>query len=123
MKKYYLVGSVILLLISVQTTYSVNLQWLKYSPVRYFTEQDWEMAKKAADEVLNHRSIGEALSWKNPDTGNSGDSMVTGTSEKDGKACKTLQITSRARNHEGKSNYLFCKQSDGTWKVDTTNPN
>ena len=75
------------------------------------------MAKAAAGEALNKREIGEAVAWSNPDSGHSGDLMVTGVSEKEGTTCKTLQIRNRARGVDGQGVFQFCQQPDQTWKA------
>jgi len=123
MKKLTRFGSPVLLMLSVQTAYGANLQFLEYSPARNFTEQDWEMLKTAADEALNERKTGESVFWSNPDSGNSGSLVITGVFEKEGAKCKTLQINSQARGTEGQATHPFCQQPDQTWKVDAAAPN
>lgn len=121
MKQSFLLGLAVMLLISAQSVYSYNLRFLKYSPVSYFNEQDWEMAKEAARKALNDCKTGDAVSWSNPDSGNSGEFKVIEILEQKGQTCKTLQIINRARNLEGKAAYLFCRQPDGTWQLPPPN--
>lgn len=121
MKQSYLIGLAVMLLILAQSAYGYNLRSLKYSPVSYFNEQDWDMAKEAARKALNESKTGDTVSWSNPDSGNSGELKVIDVSEQKGQSCKTLQIINRARNLEGKGAYLFCRQPEGTWQLSRPN--
>jgi surface antigen len=118
MNTHYRLSIAIVLLFSVSFAQGFDLSFLKYSPVRNFTKQDWNLAKAAAREVLEADEVGKTASWKNPDSGNSGVLKTTKSFEKRGTLCKTLRIINRSRSLEGKALYHFCKQSDGTWKRD-----
>ncbi|MDJ0806537.1 MAG: RT0821/Lpp0805 family surface protein [Gammaproteobacteria bacterium] len=116
MKRIIIIGLFSILFLVGRTGYPTDLQVLKYSPVRYFSETDWELAKSTAREVLNNHADHEVGSWENPETGNSGSLVVIRTGKVDGQTCKKLQIHNKANNLEGNAVYLFCQQADGKWK-------
>lgn len=97
---------------------AINLQFMDNSPVRFFSEKDWEMATAASDQALADPADGNKVSWENPDTGNSGSSTAAQTQERDGKTCRELSIENQARGLTNDSAFLFCKQPDGEWKME-----
>lgn len=123
MKRHITIGLLSILLLAARSGYSTDLQSLKYSPVRYFSETDWELAKSTAREVLNNTDDNEVVTWKNPETGHSGSLVVTRTGKINGQTCKKLQIHNMANNLEGQAVYLFCQQENGKWKSSGIAPN
>ena len=97
---------------------AVNLFWLDTAPVRHFSDKDWELATGAADEALAGREDGETVTWKNAESRNSGDVRVTRTLQRDGKTCRSLAIENRAGGKSGSSEFLFCEQPGGEWKIE-----
>jgi surface antigen len=116
------VGLSILIFLAAQSAHSTNLQWLKYSPVRYFNDKDWALAKSTAQEALTSADDNKLLTWNNPATGNSGSIVATETTTHNGQTCRKLQISNKAKNLEGKAVYLFCLQADGEWKISGQEP-
>ena len=123
MKRYIAIGLLSMLMLAARSGYSTDLQALKYSPVRYFSETDWELAKSTARKVLNNKDDNEVGTWENPETGHSGTLVVTRTGKINGQTCKKLQIHNKANNLEGNAVYLFCQQADGKWKSSGMAPN
>ena len=119
MKNTFRLGTAIFLMAAVYAAHGFNLNYLKFSPVRDFTEQDWKMAKAATRQALEKTEVGEAVSWENPETGNSGESKTIKVYSKGKILCKDVEIINRSQTLEGKARYGFCKQSDGEWKVDS----
>ncbi|MEW8001140.1 MAG: RT0821/Lpp0805 family surface protein [Candidatus Thiodiazotropha sp.] len=117
MKSFSLVVSGFILSIAVSLVHSFDLHFLKHSPARHFTKQDWEIAKTATRDILDNHSQGESVTWDNPDSGNSGALKITKAGTSSGRLCKRLQITNRAKGQEHTSSYVFCRQPDGTWKT------
>lgn len=101
---------------------SGNLRWLEYSPVRFFTDKDWELAKDAAREALNNREDGQVVEWNNPDSNNHGSLTPNATRTKDGRTCRDLVIKNYANNLEGGATYEFCQKPDGKWGTTQTMP-
>lgn len=94
---------------------ATNLQWLNYSPVRFFTDQDWQLAKAAARNALDNAKDGETVEWKNAKSGNFGSLTPIATESKDGTTCRMLKIANHARDLDGTSVYEFCQRSGGRW--------
>lgn len=97
-----------------------NVRWLDYSPIRYFNDQDWEMARSAAKQALEAAEQGTPVSWSNPATGNSGSSTALESLDREGRPCGRLKIENMARGLSGQGTYLFCRQPDGEWKVEAS---
>ena len=93
-----------------------NLKWLEYSPVRRFTEEDWDMAKSTAKTLMDAGNPNESADWSNAATGNGGKFTILETSEKDGTTCHSIRIENYSKTMRGGGTYLFCKQPDGSWK-------
>lgn len=109
--------AVLLLLVPVVSG-AVNLRWLEYSPVRYFSDEDWELARGAADEALQNRADGEAAEWHNPRTGHSGRAVPRRSLEREGRPCRELAVENQARGMFGRSVFLFCLQPSDEWKIE-----
>lgn len=99
---------------------AVNLRWLEYSPVRYFSDRDWELARGAADEALRNRADGEPVQWHNPDTGHSGRSVPLRSMERGSKPCRELAVENEARGMSGRSVFLFCLQPNDEWQMEAS---
>lgn len=92
-----------------------NLRWLNYSPVRFFTDQDWEIATAAGRKALNETKDGETVSWENPKSGHFGSLTPLGTATRNGATCRQLRIVNNAKGMMGSSIYEFCQKPDGKW--------
>jgi surface antigen len=117
MKSYTFLGSWFLLSILAFPSFSFDLHFLKHSPARHFTKQDWDIAKAATRDILENHESGESVIWDNPDSGNSGSLKITKVGKNSGKLCKKLQITNRVKGQEHTSSHVFCKQPEGKWKA------
>jgi surface antigen len=94
-----------------------NLKWLRNSAAINLTEEDWRLAKEAADKALNEATDGTTVSWENEDTGASGSSTPLKSGKKDGMRCRYLKLISVARGISGEMIFLFCKHEDGIWRI------
>ena len=106
-----------LLLLSTQSASAYNLRWLNYSPVRFFTDQDWELATQAGRQALNETADGGTVPWENKSTGASGTLSPLSTSSREGAKCRTMRISNSANGLTGSAVYEFCQRPDGTWGV------
>ena len=95
----------------------LNMRWLQYSPVSYFTDEDWRLARAAAKEALNEAELGKAVTWENTESGAQGSSTPLKAIKKDGMPCRYLKIYNNANETSGESVHLFCKIADGSWKA------
>ncbi|MCG6898359.1 MAG: hypothetical protein LJE60_14815 [Thiocapsa sp.] len=116
--KTLLTAGAMLAVLGATPAHAVNLRWLEYSPVRYFSDEDWELARAAADDALQNRPDGEAVEWHNPKTGYSGRSTPIRSLERGGKPCRELELENRARSMSGRSVFLFCLQPTNEWKTE-----
>lgn len=100
------------------SSWAVNLRWLDYSPVRFFNDRDWELARGAADDALDNGKDGATVSWENPETGHRGSLTPLDTRQRNGRTCRNLVIENHARGLSGRSEFLFCQQPGGDWKME-----
>jgi surface antigen len=107
----------ILLGLLMQTAAAFDLRFLNYSPVRYFSKQDWELASAAVRKALNEAKDGETVGWDNPQTKCSGSITPIATDSEDGAACRRIKIENNAKGMSGSTTYRFCQSPDGTWAV------
>ncbi|MES9972036.1 MAG: RT0821/Lpp0805 family surface protein [Candidatus Thiodiazotropha sp.] len=117
MKLFTLLGAAVFFTFSASSVYGFDLNFLKHSPARHFTKQDWEIAKTATRDILENHNLGESVVWDNPDSGSSGNLIIKRVGKSSGKLCKRLQITNRVKGQEHISSHVFCKQTDGKWKA------
>lgn len=92
-------------------------RWLDTSPVRFFTDADWEILRSTARKTLDNGADGTEASWSNPDTDASGSIKVLSTYQENGLRCRKTQITNQARGLAGSGIFRLCKVADGTWKI------
>ncbi len=111
----YLVVSTLFLFALVEPIFASDLRWLNYSPVRFFTDQDWDLAKEAGRKALNKTEDGDAVKWANPKSSSHGSLTPLSTSSVGGKKCRMLKIENYANNLQGSSIYKFCQKGDGKW--------
>jgi surface antigen len=117
MKPFTTLSSWFLLCVVVYPSFGFDLHFLKHSPARHFTKQDWDIAKTATRDILENHELGGSVIWDNPDSGSSGSLKVTKVGKSSGETCKKLQITNRVKGKEHTSSHVFCKQPDGKWKA------
>lgn len=80
--------------------------------------QDRQQAQRAAYRALENSRSGDAIAWKNPDSGHYGSVTPTRTYQRNaGEYCREYQqsITIGGQVHQGYG--TACRQPDGTWKI------
>ncbi len=92
-----------------------DLRFLQDAPVRSFTDSDWEMLRATVDRALKEDEAG-VLSWKNQESGNSGSVRTVSRDEREGRACRELEITNQTARASGKALMEFCRVGD-EWKA------
>lgn len=95
-----------------------NNLWLEYSPIQFFTEEDWTLLKSTVNKALEQTEKGTSLSWANEESGNSGTVIMQGTAKRGDTLCRRLQINNETAKLSGSSTMTFCQQPDGEWKID-----
>ena len=75
-------------------------------------------AEQANQKALNTAQVGQGITWNNPQTGNSGTTVVTnrGTAS-NGAGCaaysQTIYVQGKAQTATGTA----CQRQDGTWQI------
>lgn len=93
------------------------MQWLDQSPARYFTDEDWNIAEKAADKALDTAKDGETVSWENPASGAYGTYTPVSTSTEQDMTCREVKVVNHAHKLDASSWLKFCQKPDGKWAI------
>ncbi len=76
------------------------------------------MAIQAANNAFENARTGEASTWRNPDSGNSGSITPTRTYQApSGGYCREYQQDIIVGGETHKSYGTACRQPDGSWKI------
>jgi surface antigen len=79
--------------------------------------RDKEMAAKAARQAFENNRTGQASTWNNPDSGNSGTVTPTRTYQQGGSYCREYQQTITVGGEKKQAFGTACRQPDGSWKI------
>jgi surface antigen len=80
--------------------------------------RDKQMAAMAAQEALEGNRTGQAETWRNPDSGNSGSVTPTRTYQSsEGRYCREYRQDVRIGEEKHQAYGTACRQPDGTWKI------
>ena len=110
-------GGAIALLAAPPAAEAQRWRWLDTSPVRAFTESDWEVVRSAAREALDTAEEGETVGWQNEGTGASGTITLRGESEHEGLPCREAKFFNSADGLTGTAIHRLCKIADGSWRI------
>jgi surface antigen len=81
-------------------------------------ERDKRMAAEAAQAAFENGRTGQASAWQNPDSGNSGSITPTRTYQlANGQYCREYHQTITVGGEGHQAYGTACRQSDGTWKI------
>lgn len=94
-----------------------NVWFARDMPMSQMTDADREILSAAADEVLENGADGATQRWENPETGAGGALTPQSTTERDGMRCRRLEIANEVKGRTARSQFDFCRQADGGWKV------
>jgi len=83
------------------------------------TESDRGLARETQIRALEDRSPGRTASWRNPETGNSGEVAAAEPQAHNGQSCRKFVHTVVVRNEGAprQAEGLACRQADGSWTV------
>ena len=102
----------------VVNAYAINLMFMsKQSPGRKFSDEDWKHFDQAIAHTLKHVDDGASYRWNNPGTPAAGSIEVLESTTMNQTPCRRLRLTNTYEQLRGVSEFVFCKQSDGEWKV------
>ncbi|MCB1784934.1 MAG: hypothetical protein KDJ33_01705 [Gammaproteobacteria bacterium] len=106
-----------LLIATISSASAGNVFFMKDSPLANMGEGDLEAFRSAARRALDDAGDGEAVRWENATSGAGGLLTPLSTSERDGSVCRRLRIQNAVGGQSANSEFDFCRQADGTWKV------
>ncbi|BBL74133.1 RT0821/Lpp0805 family surface protein [Methylomagnum ishizawai] len=100
---------------SVLSFCKIEGQWkIKASPAESFTDEDWGLFDKAAQDALDNAKDGKAKTWHNPKTDHSGTFKPTATGD---NGCRTLFLAiGKSKKDSAETTLDVCKKPDGTWE-------
>ena len=89
---------------------------LANAPLAGMTEVDLTIARSAIRASLEESADGDVRKWTNPGSGASGTVKPTRSFERDGRKCRSLDVTFKADGKTGESGWIVCKVGDD-WKI------
>ena len=110
--------ALLLLLAILLPVHAINLNFLsQQAPARNFTDDDWSILQQAVSHALEQLPDGEKHSWNNPETPSSGVIEVLKTFDKQGQTCRQVRFINWHAELSGRSEFVYCKQASGEWKI------
>ena len=98
--------------------HAINLMFLsKEAPARRYSDEDWQYLNHAIDHTLENVDDGASYRWNNPASPASGLLEVLESSMRNGTPCRRMRLTNFYEDMRGVTEFVFCKQSEGEWKV------
>jgi surface antigen len=95
-----------------------NLGFLKDAPITRFKGPDLDMFQTNLYNTLDRNADGSTSHWENPNTGSAGEIVIVKSFSQDSKRCRRVRFSNRARGYtEAKTDAVFCKETDGQWKL------
>jgi surface antigen len=94
-----------------------NLGFLAGGPMARMNTQDVQLLTKNYLEALEKLPDGHTNAWLNSKTGHSGTATPQKSFERAGRKCRLIEFTNAADGLTGRSEFTFCKQPDGAWKI------
>jgi len=91
--------------------------WTGDLPLEQFSDEDRSLFRASIKDALEHKADGATLDWKNPDTKSSGSITPISTFEDSGMTCRKARIVNRVGESVNESVFVFCRVSDGSWKI------
>ncbi len=81
-------------------------------------QNDREYADRVAQRSLETSRVGQASTWRNPDSGNYGSMTPTRTYQGDyGQHCREFQQTVTVGGQTEEAYGTACRQADGSWQI------
>ena len=97
---------------------AINLMFLsKEAPARKFSDADWQYLNHAIAYTLENVEDGASYRWNNPASPAFGLIEVLESTNRDGMSCRRTRLTNSYDDLKGVTEFLFCKQPNGEWKV------
>jgi hypothetical protein len=97
-------------------TQAQNLNFLRNSVMANFQQDDTDLMRKNANEVLESPDANARKEWSNPRTGASGSAQVVGQfTASDAAPCKRLRLVNRAAQQHSQSTHTMCRYEGRGW--------
>jgi|GEM_PF-824131 surface antigen len=109
--------SVVLFALGTGTALASNVTFMRNSPLAKMTAEDLDLMRTTLRETLDRAADDAPKRWENPKTGASGVVTPLKSYQRDGMACRVVEIFNEAQGFSGRTRHDFCKQPDGTWKA------
>lgn len=98
---------------------ATTLWFARDMPISAMTDADVAIMSSAIEQTLESVADGGTRDWSNPETGSGGTLRPLSTSEHDGTQCRRLEVSNHARGRSARSVLDYCRQADGTWRLQT----
>ena len=93
-------------------------RWIGSEIGKAMDERDMVLAEATAQDTLENSPSGEAGSWDNPDSGNSGTIRPVNTYTADGgEDCRDFESTVVVDGETEVATGRACRQADGSWVI------
>jgi surface antigen len=94
-----------------------NLGFLAGGPMERMNTEDIRLLAKNYVEALEKLPDGHTNAWLNSKTGHSGTATPLKSFQRSGRKCRLVEFTNAADGLTGRSEFTFCKQPDGAWRI------
>lgn len=106
---------VVALLLAAGGAHAFNLAFLGDSVMQRITAQDARLMSGALDAALAAPEEGNVRDWSNPESGASGAVTLRRIYQRQGRACRTLHISTTAQSVTAQGVYQLCQEPGGAW--------
>jgi surface antigen len=97
--------------------FAQNVGFLAGGPMARMNGEDVRLLVKNYEDALNRLPDGHTNAWLNSKTGHSGTATPQQSFDRGGRKCRLVEFTNAADGLTGRSEFTFCRQPDGTWKI------
>jgi surface antigen len=97
---------------------AVQGEFLRDMPIESMNEEDIGLLMDTLNHALEKEPDRTTTRWENPKTRAQGLITPLNTFEKSGKRCRQAEISNSVRGRSNRLVAAFCRQNDGTWKVE-----
>ena len=97
---------------------AVQGEFLRDMPIESMNDEDIVLLMNALNHALEKEPDRTTTRWENPKTRAQGLITPLNTFKKSAKRCRQAEISNSARGRSNRLVVSFCRQDDGTWKVE-----
>jgi surface antigen len=94
-----------------------NVGFLAGGPMARMNADDIRMLTRNYLDALEKLPDGHTNAWLNSKTGHSGTATPQKSFERGGRKCRLVEFTNAADGLTGRSEFTFCRQPGGAWKI------